>query len=24
MLRTLVGHSQCEIVLQRIERELGL
>jgi hypothetical protein len=24
MLRTLVGHSQCEIVLQRIARELGL
>ena len=24
MLRTLVGNSQCEIVLQRIEKELGL
>jgi hypothetical protein len=24
MLRTLVGHSQCELVLKRIERELGL
>ena len=24
MLRTLIGHSQCELVLKRIERELGL
>ena len=24
MLRTLIGHSQCEIALKRIERELGL
>jgi len=24
MLRTFVGSSQCEIVLRRIERELGL
>ena len=24
MLRTLIGHSQCELALKRIERELGL
>ena len=24
MLRTLIGHSQCELVLKRIERELDL
>ena len=24
MLRTLIGHSQCELALTRIERELGL